>query len=146
MAYAVLVENGVVVSVLATENAPDGWIVSDDKVGVGWSYESGTFISGTFTEPTEDPAAALARERADMRVTPVQMRLALAGAGMLDAVNAVAAADASAALVWEYAIEIVRDSAFIDGLAGLVIDPDTDAPITAERIDDLFRAAAEVDL
>ena len=141
MGYAIEVIDGIVTQVLATDDIPAGWIASETPAGIGWVY-----TESSFSEPTIDSGDALATERENMTVTPVQMRIALAAAGLLDAVNAVAAADPTAAVVWEYATEIVRTSALIDALAANVTDPETSLPITAERIDDLFRAAKSVEV
>ena len=79
-------------------------------------------------------AVLLERERAAMSCTPVQIRLALHRAGLLETVEAIVAADPEAAIVWEYATVILRSSPLIDALAA--------PPFTPELIDDLFRAAA----
>lgn len=81
-------------------------------------------------------AAANAPPPVPQSVTPRQARLALLGAGLLDAVNAaVAAASAQAQIDWNYALEIRRDNALIAGMAATL-------GLTSAQIDDLFRAAA----
>jgi hypothetical protein len=87
--------------------------------------------------PPPDPAALLAEERAAMVCTPAQMRLTLLAAGLLDQVHAIAESDPQAIIVWEYATQIVRSSPFIDALGG-------DNGFTPEQIDDIFRAAMQV--
>lgn len=89
--------------------------------------------------PLPDVAEVLAAERAAMVCTPAQMRLALLGAGLLATVQAIADSDPAAAIIWEYATQIVRTSPFIDALGG----PNG---FTPEQIDDLFRAAMAVDV
>lgn len=95
--------------------------------------------AATYVAPVIDPAATLAAERASMVCTPAQMRLALLGAGLLATVQAIADSDPAAAIIWEYATQIVRTSPFIDALGG----PNG---FTPEQIDDLFRAAMAVDV
>jgi hypothetical protein len=68
-----------------------------------------------------------------LECSPAQMRVALHRAGLLDQVQALVDADPEAAIVWEYATAIVRQSPFIDALGG--------ESFTPEQIDDLFRAA-----
>jgi hypothetical protein len=68
-----------------------------------------------------------------MQCSPAQMRVALHRAGLLDQVNAIAATDPEAQIIWEYATVIQRDSPFIDAL-GL-------QHFTPEQIDALFIAA-----
>lgn len=87
----------------------------------------------------------LAVERSAMICSPVQMRLACLGAGMLAEVDAAAAADPAAAVVWEYATQIYRNSGFIAALAAGFTNPNTAQMITATEIDDLFRAAMAID-
>lgn len=73
------------------------------------------------------------------RVTPAQMRIALHRAGLLDAVNQIVSTDAEAAIVWEYAVEILRQSPLIEALKGNQIRPFAD-----DEIDALFAQAAAV--
>ena len=69
-------------------------------------------------------------------VTPRQARLALLGAGLLDAVNAaVAAAGTQAQIDWDYALEIKRSNPLIASMAAGL-------GLTSAQIDDLFRTAA----
>jgi hypothetical protein len=68
-----------------------------------------------------------------LECSPAQMRVALHRAGLLDQVQALVDADPEAAIVWEYATTIVRQSPFIDALGKKAFTP--------EQIDDLFRAA-----
>ena len=85
-------------------------------------------------EPT--PEETLAAERAAMICTPAQMRLALHRMELLPTVQAIADGDPEAAIVWEYATQIVRTSPLIEALG-------TD--FTPEQIDDIFRAAMAVE-
>ena len=85
-------------------------------------------------EPT--PEEILAAERAAMICTPAQMRLALHRMDLLQQVQAIADGDPEASIVWEYATQIVRTSPLIEALG-------TD--FTPEQIDDIFRAAMDVE-
>ena len=96
-------------------------------------------------DPTqEELAEALERERAAMKCTPAQMRLALDDMEapdddtktMLDIVEGIVAQDRKASIVWEYATQIVRTSPLIEALG-------TD--FTPEQIDEIFRAAMAVE-
>jgi len=84
-------------------------------------------------------AAILERERATMICSRFQAKAALAAAGLLDdAEAAVAAADATAQLAWAEAIEFRRNSPTIAALA-------TAVGLKDEQIDDLFRAAMQIE-
>lgn len=72
--------------------------------------------------------SAVLERRASMRASPAQVRRALHRLGKLAEVNAIAAADAEAAIVWEYASVIERTSPFI---AALSADAFTDLEIDA---------------
>ena len=88
--------------------------------------------------PEIDPAEALAQQRAYMICSPAQMRLTLHRMGLLPQVQAIAGADPEASIVWEYATQIVRNSPLIDALGG----PEG---FTPEQVDDIFRAAMEIE-
>lgn len=82
----------------------------------------------------DDPVMGkIVARRARMQCSPAQMRLTLYRAGLLDTVNAIAAADPEAAIVWEYATVIQRQSPFIAALKG--------QSFTDEAIDALFSIA-----
>ena len=81
------------------------------------------------------PEEILADERASMRCTPAQMRLALHRMDLLQQVQAIADGDPEASIVWEYATQIVRTSPLIEALSG---------DFTPEQIDEIFRAAMAV--
>lgn len=73
-------------------------------------------------------------------VTPYQARMALLGAGLLAAVDALmadAGTDQAARIAWEYATAIERDSPFVVALAPAL-------GLTEEQIDGLFIAAAAI--
>lgn len=72
--------------------------------------------------------------RDSMQCTPAQMRITLRRAGLLEAVQALAESDPDAAIVWEYASVILRNSPFIAALQG-------QSGLTDEQIDALFMGA-----
>lgn len=73
-----------------------------------------------------------------MNVTPLQFRLALDAAGLLDECEAVvAAAPRSVQLSWEYAVTIERLNPFIDQFAAVINK-------TPEEVDAIFEAAAQI--
>jgi hypothetical protein len=85
------------------------------------------------------PEEILAAERAPMVVSRFQAKAALLGAGLLDQVNAaLAEADPVAQLAWAEAVEFRRTSPTILGLAVTI-------GLTDEQLDELFRAAAQIE-
>ena len=83
----------------------------------------------------EEVAERLQARREAMTCTPRQARLALAYAGLLDAVEAwVATQGAATKIEWEYASEIRRT-------VGLVTSAATELGMTEEQIDGLFEYA-----
>jgi hypothetical protein len=94
----------------------------------------------TFELTAEEIAAAVAGAAAQaayvpQSVTPLQARLALLGAGLLDQVEAAIAAGSRAdQITWEFAPYVRRDYALIENLG-------TALGLTSAEIDDLFRAA-----
>ena len=91
-------------------------------------------------EPTaEQIAAALQAERASMRVSRFQARAALLAAGLLaDVEAAIADAEPLTQLAWAEAVEWKRNSPTIAAI-GAALD------LTDAQIDDLFRAAAQIE-
>ncbi len=87
--------------------------------------------------PALDP---LASERANMRVSRLQAKIAMMQAGVLaDVETAVAAADPAVQMAWADAIEFRRFSPTILAMSAQI-------GLTDTQLDDLFRAAALVDL
>lgn len=41
--FAALVSNGVVTDAIVTDDLPDGWIASEGRIGVGWTWDGATF-------------------------------------------------------------------------------------------------------
>jgi len=102
--------------------------INDNPVEIGATYDG-----QTFTPPAPPPASV------PETVSPRQARLALLGIGMLSAVEQALAAipgaeGAAARIDWEYATEVQRKSPLIAALGPAL-------GLTAEQIDDLFRAA-----
>lgn len=72
------------------------------------------------------------------RVSPYQARQALHAAGLLDAIEAaIATADRSVQIAWEYALTIERTSPLIATMTPAL-------GLTEQQVDDLFRAAAQI--
>ncbi len=71
-------------------------------------------------------------------VTPLQARMALLRAGLLDAVEAaVKSAGGEVQIAWEYAVAVDRKSPMVAALA-------TALGLSSELVDDLFREAARL--
>jgi hypothetical protein len=87
-------------------------------------------------DASQPPPIPIEEERASMICTPAQMRLTLHRLGLKDDIQAIADSDPEASIVWEYATQIYRQSPFIAALEN--------ADYTPERIDEIFRAAMEV--
>jgi hypothetical protein len=95
-------------------------------------------VDWTAEQIAEQEAQELAASRAALRCTPRQARLALAGAGLLTAVEAfVAASDAAIQIEWEYASEIKRDWPPVMAFAAA-------NEISDEQLDALFALAASL--
>jgi len=106
------------------------------------SHADGTTSTREYTaeEAMAWNAARLANERAGMKVSRLQAKIAMMQAGVLSAVEAaVAAADPAVQMAWADAIEFRRFSPTILALSAQLGMTDT-------QLDDLFRAAALVDL
>lgn len=127
---------------------PDGSIVMDVRMD-GTTPPVGEYVvNPSVTDGHEVidivDGAVVTREIVPEVVTPRQIRLALAAAGILSAVNAHVALDEEASVTWEYALQIERSSPVIAALAATFTDPRTGEIITDSAIDDLFRAAAAI--
>lgn len=131
------IKNGIVTNIVVVDenNIPNHMINWPEitNAGIGWGYDGSTFINPTTSEEL------LAQERATMRCSPAQMRIALIRIGLLEQVQAIADSDPEASIVWEYATSIERSSPLIDALGG----PNG---FTPEQIDDIFRAAMVVEV
>lgn len=94
----------------------------------------GTLIQGVYTPPYVEPPVP----RPITQVTPVQGRIALLNAGLLDqAQAAVNSAGGSVAIWWDYATTWERSHPLLTTLgAGLGLTPD--------QIDQLFLAASQI--
>ena len=133
-----IIESGKVVNVALSETAlADNWVQSDEAQ-IGWTFEGGQFVPPP-PPPEPTPEEILAAERAGMIVSRFQAKAALLQAGLLDAVNAaLAEADPVAQLAWAEAVEFRRTSPTIVALGAAI-------GLTDEQLDDLFRAAAEIE-
>lgn len=100
------------------------------------TWEDGVAVVREATEADQLPVGAVVRKCA-----PSQMRLALHRLDLLATVNAIAALDPEAAIVWEFALTIYRDSPFIAALASNPVQPFTEA-----EIDAIFDAAMAIDI
>jgi hypothetical protein len=125
---AAIIENGTVANIILVDSL-DGQI-DGANANIGDTWDGATFTT---------PAPAVTVPPA---VTMRQARLALLGAGMLSTVNTAIAgmqgAQGEAARIeWEYARDVLRDSALIGGLMPAL-------GMTSEQIDALFIAAASL--
>jgi len=103
------------------------------KTYTGWTDEDAQeagLPSGVIAD------AISASIRGSLSCTPRQARLALAGADLLEAVEAwIATADEATRISWEFATEIRRDFPALAGAAAAL-------ELTEAQIDGLFEAAA----
>lgn len=133
------IENGIVVNVIEADPAAIPEWAADwpeaVEAGPGWLWDGGGFAP----PPEADPAEALAAERAGMRCSPLQGRLAL-GEAEWSRVEAMLADPETpwamrqviaSASVWQ------RLSPMIDELSWLMGYDD-------EQVDGLFRAAMQI--
>lgn len=74
-----------------------------------------------------------------MTCTPAQLKITLHRMGLLDAVNQIAATNPEAAILWEFATVMERNSPFIMSMADNQI-----RPFTPEEIDAIFLAASQI--
>jgi len=109
----VFIENGVVTNITVHRpdfTPPDYEVVTVDDaspIGIGWDYVGG----GLFSAPVQETPTAQVES-----VTDLQLRLALAQMGLLDAVEAyVAAASVEVKIWWERATNIERHNAMVIG-------------------------------
>lgn len=95
------------------------------------------YVAVDYTE--EELAAQVAQWRQSASCTPFQGRMALSDAGLLAGVEAaITAADEKTKVAWEYALEWKRTSPMIVALA-------TALNMTDTQVDDLFKAAAQIE-
>jgi len=122
---------GVVVNVIeVAESAVPDWAASflpAGDAGPGWLWDG-----EVFAPPPPPP------EPVPEQVSRFQALAALSAAGLLAAAEAaVAAAGGLTQLAWDNALYFRRDSAAIAAMSGAL-------GLTAEQVDDLFRAAATI--
>lgn len=129
-------------SLLSVERE-DGSVVILEK-GVSDDYNkaaAGEFgsIAPFVPEPALSADDLLARERAAMVVSKFQAKAALMQAGLLDGIEVfLETADPIVKLAWTDATEFRRQSPSIAALA-------SGAGLTDDMLDDLFRAAAQIE-
>lgn len=87
------------------------------------------------------PEQELAAERTILRASAMQVRLVLLAAGRLEEVEAIVAnASVHVQIAWDKAVEFRRLSPTIAALQGQL-----DPPMSDTALDDLFRAAMEIE-
>ena len=136
-----LVKNGSFVALVrpgSTFTLPTGAVVSPAISGwSGGEYSLAPVPEVTAPEPT--PEDVLAAEREAMVCSRFQAKAALHLAGLLPQVEAaIANADPLTQLAWAEAVEYSRHSPAILALAGVL-------ELTDEQVDDLFRAAMQIE-
>lgn len=113
---------------------PEGTVEVPVKPGPEYEWDG-----SEWAHVPPDPAEALAAERAHMVCSRFQAKRALFDAGLLSAVeDAVKGADVPTQLAWDEATEFRRNSPTIAAIAGAL-------KLTDEQIDDLFRAAMQIE-
>lgn len=116
---------------------PAGTVEVPIKPGDGFIWDGASWV----TDPGY-AAALLVAERAGMTASSMQVRLALLAIGRLAEVEAIVAASTQdVQIAWEKAAEFRRNSPMIAGLA-----PSAVPPFSAADLDDLFRAAAQIEV
>ena len=95
-----------------------------------------------FSPPISDEAIdkAVAKRKDELKVkviTPLQAKLQLHRAGLLDEVEAMVASDTEIKLFWEYALVIERNHPILAQVA-------TGLGMTEEQLDELFAAASKL--
>ena len=132
--FALLDEVGTVVNVVQAEPADASAIWGASAVAGASAAIGDTWDGSQFVKPQVAPLPPTV----PASVSPYQARQALNVAGLLDAVEAaVAAADRSVQIAWEYATTIERGSPFISAMKSAI-------GLTDQQLDDLFIAAAQI--
>ena len=128
MRYAII-EDGIVANIaVAAAALGQNWIAAPEGVGIGWAFDGTEWTRPP--EPSPEPVET---------VSAMQARIALRRAGLLAQVEAaVAQGDDELQDAWEYAIEWKRSSPTIAAIG-------TALGLSEAQIDDLFRAAAEIE-
>ena len=113
---------------------PSGTVEVPLKPGPWYDWTGAAWVPVT-------PPSALAEERAAMKVSRLQARVAMRAAGIFAAVEAAIMSSENDDMIdaWNTAVEFRRFSPMILALAGQI-------GLTDTQLDDLFRAAALVDL
>lgn len=120
-------------SMIRATRADDTHVILEPISGDRWNMA----IDGEYgTIAPFNPTPAIDLERASMRASPAQIRVALHRSGQLDTVQGIVDGDAEASIIFEYATVIERNSSLIAALGA--------ASFTDEEIDEMFRAAMAV--
>jgi hypothetical protein len=129
-----VIDGGVVVNIIEADAdfTLPGVVLADAD---GTEQIGGTWDGAVFGPAPAEPIEA---ERDRMEVTLAQLRIALAEAGLLTAVEARVAAHPRASVIWEYGGTIRRNSPLIAAATG--------PGVTDETIDGTFRAAMRVEV
>lgn len=135
------IEGGLVVNVIEVDpSAIPDWAADwpeAAEAGPGWLWDGEGFELPP--EPEADPAEALAAERESMVCSRFQAKAALHLAGLLPAVEAaIAQADPVTQIAWAEAVEYRRNSPTILALTSAL-------ELSDEQVDDLFRAAMQIE-
>lgn len=120
--------------------AQQQFTIKDQRYSAGWLLTaSEKEIEAAGIAVREEPDPVLPEEPKPIPVVTMrQARLALLGAGLLDAINeAVKSAGEAAVIEWEYAQEVRRDSPLIAQLAEGI-------KLSDEQIDELFDKAQQI--
>jgi hypothetical protein len=127
-----VIDGGVVVNIIEADAdfTLPGVVLADAD---GTEQIGGTWDGAAFGPKPPPP---IEEERDGMAVSLAQLRIALAEAGLLAAVEARVAAHPRASVIWEYGGAIGRNSPLIAAAAG--------GAVTDETIDSIFRAAMGV--
>lgn len=75
-------------------------------------------------------------KRSFMVASPAQIRITLLNLGLLETVQSIADSNPEASIIWEYAVEIRRDTALINALI--------EEGFSEEQIDDIFYYAMDL--
>jgi hypothetical protein len=126
-----------IAEILACKWPGASWRISEDDYGtLVWLSAGDAPAEATIRALSDEVDLFQARRR--MVVTPMQFRLALEAAGLLDACEAaVDAAPRTVQIVWRHAIAIERLSPLIEQFAEQL-------DIGAEQVDAVFEAAAQI--
>jgi len=97
-------------------------------------------IDGWYWFDTLDAALSGLPKAASTTITPLQAKMALLGAGLLDTIETmIASADRATQLAWSEAVSFNRSSAVLNGMAIAL-------GMTTEQLDELFLIASQIEV